>query len=146
MDNVRVSYVPRTMHDELALGSSWVLWARLETPDAAKRLARFRVGPTLVIREGASSRRTALWALSEPLSGEWITKATERLSNTLKGRRGAADPSATFPSPFGQITLDRARPSRCYVEYESETRATARQIVGGLVDAPAPHDWRQRVA
>jgi hypothetical protein len=141
-DDVRVSCVPRTHRDDLCWARTRVLWARLESPECAPRLAQLRVPPTLVVREGLSNRRTALWALSAPLEGRWIIRATERLAHALKGRRGAAAPSSLIVSPFTRITLGRARPSRCYVEYESETFTSAREIVGGLRDAPEPYDWR----
>ena len=141
-DDCQVSMVPRTDKHPFALGAAWVLWARLEVPECAQRLERFRVGPTLVAREGASSRRTALWALSEPLEGSWINRATERLSYALKGRRGAADASALMVSPFTRLTTRRAKPQRVWIEYQSDTYATARQIVGGLPDAPAADGWK----
>jgi len=143
MDDVTVSAVPRTAKDPFALAKAWVLWARLESPDSARRLSRLPTGPSLVAREGGSSRRTALWALSEPLQGDWITRATERLAHALKGRRGAADASALIVSPFTRITAGRSKPSKVYVEYESDVRTTARQIVGGLPDAPPKDGWRQ---
>jgi hypothetical protein len=142
-DDVMVNAVPRTAPDAYALGPAWVLWARLERPACATLLGRLPVGPTLVLREGSSSRRTALWALSEPLDGDWITRATERLAHHLEGRRGAADASALIPSPFTRITVGRVRPSQIRVEYESEEISTARQIVGRLRDAPSTDGWRQ---
>lgn len=141
-DDCRVSYVPRADQSDLSWDASHVLWVRLERPACAQRLAHFRVPPTLVIREGASNRRTVLWALSKPLEGHWLVTATERLAYHLQGRRSGARPSAMFPSPFTRLTVGRARPTRCYVEYESGSCATARQIVGGLSDAPDPHAWR----
>lgn len=141
IDDVTVSLVPRTERDALSLGAASVLWARLESPACADSLARLPIGPTLVVREGGSSRRTALWALSRPLCGDWITQANERLSHALQGRRGAADASALFPSPFSRVTT-KARPVKVYAEYESGSYATARQIVGRLRDAPATDGWR----
>ena len=141
-DDVTVSAVPRTARDPFCLAPAWVLWARLEAPECALRLSRLPVGPTLVAREGASSRRLALWALSEPLEGSWVTKATERLSHAVKGRRGAADASALVLSPFTRLTAGKARPSKVWIEYESEVCTTARQIVGRLPDAPATDGWR----
>jgi hypothetical protein len=134
--DVRVSFVPRTERHAFALGKSYVLWARLERPACANLLGRMPVPPTLVIREGRSSRRTALWALSRPVSGDWITKGNERLSHACQGRRGAADPSSLFPSPFS--------PDKTYVEYENEgSPHTAREIVGRLRDAPDTDGWKQ---
>ena len=80
--------------------------------------------------------------MSQLLSGDWVTRATERLAHHLKGRRNAADASALIPSPFTRITVGRSKPSKVYIEFESETIATARQIVGGLRDAPAKDGWR----
>lgn len=143
VDDASISAVPRANASDLSWAQAWVLWARLETPEGAARLAKMRVAPTLVIREGGSSRRTALWALSRPLEGDWIVKATERLAHALKGRRSAAAPAALIPFPLTRLTVGRARPSQCFVEYESESRATAREIVGGLRDAPELYDWRR---
>jgi len=133
--DVRLSFVPRIDRDPFALAQSYVLWARLERPASADLLSRLPVGPTLVIREGRSSRRTALWALSRPVSGDWITKGNERLSHACKGRRRAADASSLFPSPFS--------PGKSYVEYEDpDSVHTAREVVGRLRDAPATDGWR----
>lgn len=145
-DDCMVSVVPRTERDPYALAPAWVLWARLEAPECAARLARLAAGPTLVLREGASSRRVALWALSKPLQGDWITRATERLAHHLKGRRRAADASALIPSPFTRITVGRSKPSKVYVEYSADQIWTAREVVGNLRDAPATDGWRQSAA
>jgi hypothetical protein len=141
-DDAYVSLVPRTAKDAFALAPAWVLWARLEAPACALHLQRLRTGPTLVAREGASSRRLALWALSEPLTGTWITRANERLAYALKGRRGTADASALLPSPFTRLTTGRRSPNPLVLEYASDRICTARQIVGGLPDAPAADGWR----
>lgn len=141
-DDASVSCVPRAHKDDLSWASAHVLWARLDRPACAERLSRLRVPPTLVIREAGSNRRTVLWGLSRPLDGEWLVRATERLSHALEGRRSAARPSALFPSPFTRLTMGRQRPCRCYVEYESDSYASARQIVGSLRDAPDLKDWR----
>lgn len=143
VDDAFISPVPRAHPDDLSWAETRVLWARLETPACAAKLASLRVGPTLVIREAGSSRRTALWALSGALEGDWIIRANERLAYALKGRRRDASPTSVIPSPFTRITRGRVRPSRCFIEYESENCATAREIVGGLRDAPERHDWRQ---
>jgi hypothetical protein len=141
-DDAYVSLVPRTAKDSFALARAWVLWARLEAPASALHLQRLGTGPTLVAREGASSRRVALWALSEPLEATWATRANERLAHALKGRRKAADASELLPSPFTRLTVRRRTPNPLYIEYASDRISTARQIVGGLRDAPATDGWR----
>jgi hypothetical protein len=132
--DVAIGPVPRSAQDQFALAASWVLWARLERPACAAKLARLPVGPTLVVREARSSRRTALWALSRPLSGDWITRANERLAYALGGRRGAGDASALIASPFTGSN---------WIEYETDEIHTARQIVSGLSDAPDKDAWRR---
>jgi hypothetical protein len=141
-DDCSISCVPRSHKDDLSWADSHILWVRLERKECADRLARFRVPPTLVIREFGSQRRTALWALSRPLSGPYLVRATERLAYHLQGRRTNARPSALFPSPWTRLTMGRSRPCRTFVEYESDSYATPRQIVGHLADAPDLKNWR----
>jgi len=141
-DDCFVSAVPRTSEHALDYGRAHILWARLDRPDCAERLAKLPVAPTLVVREGRSSRRYALWALSRPLSGPWIEQANARLSHACKGRRGAGNAAALILSPFTRITSGK-RDVGVYVEYESQTYATPREIVGRLSDAPATDGWRQ---
>lgn len=141
-DDCFVSAVPRTERNSFAIGPAHILWARLDRPDCADRLARLPVGPTLVVREGRSSRRYALWALSRPVSGDWIDRANARLSHACKGRRGAGTATQLILSPFTRLT-NAHRAVRVYVEYESETYATAREIVGRLSDAPDRDAWKQ---
>lgn len=141
MDDCFVSAVPRRHEDSYTLGAAHVLWARLERPECAERLARLPAHPTLVVREGRSSRRFAFWALSRPLSGDWIDRANGRLAYALKGRRRAGDAAQLVLSPFTRLT-SATRPVKVYVEYESDTYTTARQIVGTLPDAPALDGWK----
>jgi hypothetical protein len=141
-DNCFVSAVPRTSEDSLSYGESHILWARLDRPEAGERLGKVPLAPTLVLREGRSSRRYALWALSRPLSGAWIDQANARLSHACKGRRSAGNASALILSPFTRLTR-AARPVKVYVEFESGTIASARDVVGRLPDAPATDGWRQ---
>jgi hypothetical protein len=141
-DDCYVSAVPRTSEDSFAVGLGWMLWARLERPECGDRLARLPIGPTVVVREGRSSRRYAFWSLSRPLSDEWINRANARLAHACKGRRGAADASQLVLSPFTRLT-SAARPVSVYVEYESGNISHARDVVGRLPDAPATDGWRQ---
>lgn len=140
-DDCFISAVPRSREDSFALGDAHVLWARLDRPECGDRLARLPVGPTLVVREGRSSRRYALWALSRPLYGDWIDRANGRLAHACKGRRRAGDASALILSPFTRLT-NAAHSVSVYVEYESDSYATAREIVGRLSEAPSLDAWR----
>jgi len=140
-DDCYVSAVPRRSEDSLAYGAAHVLWVRLDRPEAGERLSKVPLAPTAVLREGRSSRRYALWALSQPLWGDWIDRANARLSHFCKGRRGAGTASQLVLSPFTRLTT-ATRTVPVYVEYESDTYATARQIVGRLPDAPATDGWK----
>lgn len=142
-DDCHVSAVPREDKDALSYGRAHVLWVRLERPDCAERLARVPVSPTLVIREGRSSRRTAFWALSRPISGDWIERANARLASHCQGRRRTGEPTQLVVSPFTRVTVGRSTPVRVRVEYESDTYATARQVVGRLRDAPDLNAWKE---
>jgi hypothetical protein len=142
-DDCYAAPVPRRGEDPMDYGRAHVLWARLERPDCAAQLARVPKPPTLVIREGRSSRRWAFWALSRAISGDWIARANARLSHHCKGRRGAGDPTTLVVSPFTRLTLGRSTPSRVYVEFESDTYTTAREIVGRLPDAPDLNAWKE---
>jgi hypothetical protein len=137
-----VSAVPRRERDSLALGDAHVVWARLERPESAERLGRLPVPPTVVVCEGRSSRRWALWALSRPLEGRWIDQANGRLAHAVRGRRGTADASTLILSPFTSLNVGRRTPMRVRIEWESTTYATARQIVGRLSDPPPLDSWR----
>jgi hypothetical protein len=129
-----VSAVPRgRRHDSLSWGPAHMLWAFFSRPDSCRRLERFRPAPTLVWREGRSSRRWAAWGLSAPLSPAFVQQATERLSHYLGGLRKAGRPDALIASPFS---------GRWAVEFHQPETYTPRQIVGGLRDAPDPHQWK----
>lgn len=133
-----ISLVPRFERHELSFHHAHLLWCRLQTGDATRRLERFQPGPTLVIREGMTVRRWALWALSVPLRGPWIERATERLSYALHGLRRAANPSTLIPTPFAASD----EPRRPWIEYETSVSYTPRDVVGQLRDAPDPQAWK----
>jgi hypothetical protein len=135
-DDCEIGAVPRTEPDSWSLGESHVLWARLETGASEQLLQRFRPSPTLVLREGQTFRRWALWALSRPLSGSWTTKANERLAYALHARRKSGDASTLIRSPFTRITYGRRSPIPCWVEFETPEIYTPRELVGRLRDAP----------
>ena len=133
-EDCKVSAVPRRRKDDLSYGPAHMLWAYLSKPESCARLQRFDPAPTLVWREGRSSRRWVAWSLSRPISGAWIQKATERLAHALGGLRRAASPSTLIASPFS---------GKWWAEHWKPETYTARQIVGHLRDAPDPHAWKK---
>jgi hypothetical protein len=135
-DDAEIGAVPRTRQDAWYLGRSRVAWVRLETGDSERRLRSFPVAPTLVIREGLPCRRWALWGLSRPLLGDWITRANERLSYALHGVRKAGDAATLIPSPFTSISRGRSKPINCWTEFETNQWHEPRKLLGSLPDAP----------
>jgi hypothetical protein len=136
-----VSPVARREENTYSLTRAHMLWARLERPECVQRLTRFQPSPTLVIREGASARRWAYWALSEPLHGFAVDEANRRLAWALRGRRSAATATTLVLSPFAR--LQRGDP---FCEFESDTISSPGRIVGRLSDPPSVNAWRDRVA
>lgn len=133
-----ISAVPR-IHDgdSLSLDFASVLWARLEAGKPADVLRRFPVSPTLVLREGRTVRRTALWALSRPLDYDWTVRANRRIAHRLGTRKKDGEPGAFIPVP-GSV----ADGHRVWVEHRGEGFYEPAQVVGQLPDAPDPEAWR----
>jgi hypothetical protein len=122
------------MHaDALSWGESWVLWCHLRTREAEQQLERFRPAPTIVIREGETYERWALWGLSRPLSGSFIQRGNDRINHRLRGLRRDGRPETLMPSPFT---------GRMRTEFETTETFSPRQIVGHLREAPDPNAWK----
>lgn len=138
-----VGAVPRRQPEEGYMGGAWVLWARLETGKHAEALARLRTGPTLVLREGKSPRRVALWALAEPLNMVWLERANRRIAHQLGTKKKFA--AAEFAlHPAGTTLSLGAKPAPVWAEHmDPGALYRAREVVGALRDAPEPIDWRR---
>ena len=132
-----VSAVPRRYYKPFDFDSAHLLWAQLQTPESCRCLEAFSPTPSLVWRSGRSANRWAAWGLSQPLRRPWIQQATERLAHALKARRRAARPQTLMPSPFSDNWA---------VEFAEPEIYTPRQVVGHLIDAPPPYDWRAKAA
>lgn len=137
-ENCCFSIVPRTERQPWATGRSPALWVVLQSGTAVKALERFRPAPTLVVRAGRTQQRWALWALSQPLWGAWIERATERLAYALHGLRRAASSDTLLPAPWAKVDG-----RQMWIEYEQPEIFDARQVVGHLKDAPPTDGWRR---
>lgn len=131
------------------VGQGAVVWVKLEDGKAFKRLGAFHSGPTLLLREGGSVRRYAVWALDRSLPLEWIEKACKRLAYHLGAKQKWAHPEAMW-LPVPGSTLRHGRESRPLL-VRSEVCApervyTAKMLVGRLKDPPPPRDWTQEGA
>src|SRR5438270_5084577 len=69
---LEVAAVPRRSRDSWAIGPGWCLWAKTQGGPSLALLEDFRPVPTLILREGRTSRLVALWALSEGLEWDWL--------------------------------------------------------------------------
>lgn len=137
----------------LPLALPTVLWARCETRDSERRLGRFQPEPTLILREGASCRVTAFWALQKPLNLDHAERANRRLSMALETRRKHAELGFRFHPPGTVLRSGRSRPVAVVVAGGSEEAYPAGLVVGDdarrrarfpkLRDAPDPDAWRK---
>lgn len=139
-----INVVPLVKPGEyLARVPSALIWARTQSGPAAERLRRFRPRPALVLRDGASVRYTAFWALEEALSYEHAERANKRLARFFNaGGYGDAAIGFSFWLPGTMLRLGRRQtlPIRL-VHYELRT-CTAREVVGRLKDPPTDEEKR----
>lgn len=110
------------------------LWARVEGTASSTALLAFKPHPTLLLRDGQTTRRTALWALEKPLKPDWAEKAVLRLQHRFAGpKKAVADPTFVFEPPGPRVSVESFDPDALY---------SAREVVGGLRDGPPAFDWR----
>jgi hypothetical protein len=127
--------------------SASVLWARCEGKPAMAALLRFRPSPTLVLQEGATTRRTALWALRRPLGYEYLLRANKRIAHALWVPKKHAAPEFVFAAPGSCLRVGRSRPVPVRVEwFDPAALFAAREVVGQLREAPNPNAWRGEIA
>lgn len=142
---VELFAVPRPRRSVQFAGEASALWVRVEGSDQWGRLQRFRPSPTIILREGASSRANALWALDRPLTLGWARRGSERLSHALRAARKHADPDRFVVNPPGSCLREgRSRPVPVVTHACTDAFYTAREVVGALRDAPDPDAWRDR--
>lgn len=121
-----------------------VLWARVEGKKQEAALRRFRPSPSMVIREGSTTRRVALWALEKPLSYDWLVRGNKRIAHKLFAAKKWGDAEFVFPAPGSCLRVGRARPVPVSVEFfDPRGLYKAREVVGRLQDAPDANAWRE---
>jgi hypothetical protein len=129
-----------------------VLWCRIVDRPGAQRLRETAFArsvlpvPTVVLREGGSSRYVALWALRRPLTA-WddVVRWNERLSFALSGRRRFANPDHfSLVPPGAVIREDGKRPCPVMATRVGLEDYDVEEVVGGLRDAPDLDALRER--
>lgn len=120
------------------------LWARVTTGESARRLAEFRPQPTLTIREGKTCKRTALWALTQPLELPWAHELSRRLAHRFCAPKKFAAVEFELHPPSTVLRSARSKPLEVTVERVVEECYGAREVAGGLPQSPDPEAWRAR--
>jgi hypothetical protein len=111
-----------------------------------KRLQAFRPAPTIVLREGSSARRTALWLLRKPLPYQWALRGNKRIAYRLRAVQKHGDPDELrIALPGTCLRMDRGRPIPVVMEHlDGELRGFgARELFGRLRDPPEVRWWEQ---
>lgn len=143
MEHSSVGAIPRRRPEQGYLTGASVIWARLQTAKHAETLARFNPGPTMVLREGKSPRRVALWALAEPLNLVWSERANKRVAHALGTQKKWGAAEQHFHPPGTTLVLG-ARPVRVWAEHlDPGALYLARGVVGHLRDAPDANAWKK---
>lgn len=117
---------------------SALLWAATGSGGAVSRLRTFRPLPSVVIREGVTTRYVAFWALEEPPAD--LEHALRKIGHHLGGpnKYAGAKQSFTFHLPGTILRAGRQRPLPVeLVRYEPEI-VTAAQVLGRLREPPDP--------
>lgn len=153
LGDASVNAVPYLREREVLYhGSSSVLWARCESGRQVANLRRFKVRPTLVLREGDTVRHTAFWALSEPLDPVRVDRANRRIAHWLGSPKKYCDVGFRFAPPGailrwrfhheGPAVVKRRRQVPVLVRpYGGSGEAYAwGAVVGHLRDAPDPRE------
>jgi hypothetical protein len=121
------------------------LWAVVDTGEGAAKLARFRPRPTIVLREGDTIKRTAVWALTRPLQWEYTVKGNRRLAHQFQGPKKFVQPDHALRTPGSFVVDGRVVPIPVVPdELNPQGLYTAAQVVKHLREPPDPNGWRKR--
>lgn len=123
---------------------SSVLWARVETGESARLLEAFRPRPTLVLRDGQTMKRTALWALHTPLNLDWVKELNRRLQHRFAAPKKFAETDFSFHPPGVFLRWGRSKPLEVWAEHVGDGLYGAREIGGQLPQSPDPEAWAKR--
>jgi hypothetical protein len=140
---VEVSAVPRPERGHGSAGLAHCLWARTEGAKQLRFLERFKPRPTLVLEEGDSTRRVALWAVNQALPYDWVVRGNKRLAHALRAPKKWAEPEFMFNPPGSCLRDGRSRPVLIRVAERNDEIYTPKDVVGRLKDAPDPMAWKQ---
>jgi hypothetical protein len=143
--DLSVGLVPWMERSEYWTVGGSVFWAHTDSGGSSVALDSFGVKPTLVVREGSTSRRTALWALAAPLTLEWVERGNRRIAHELGTAKKRCGRSGEVFVPGTILRKGRKRPVGVHLEhFDPKALYTAKAVVGHLRDAPDPGAWKRR--
>jgi hypothetical protein len=124
---------------------SSIIWVRTSTKKAIASLRQFRPAPDVVLREGATVRYTAFWALREPLDLDGLERANKRLAKHFQTGYGSSSQDFTFHLPGTVLRTDRRRPIMVSLaKWEiPDPLHDVRDVVGKLKDPPSDLERRE---
>jgi hypothetical protein len=122
-------------------------WVRVEGTKQNEWLQRFKPQPTVILREGGSSRRWALWALDHPIRWTGVDKGNRRIAHRLRAPKKWAEPERLWlPAPGTCLRRGVSRPVPVVVERLEVCSFAPLDVVGRLADPPAADAWMQQRA
>lgn len=123
-----------------------VLWARVEGKEQLARARKLRPYPSIVLQEGASTRRLLLWALERMVPYDHLVRANRRLAYACGATQKWGDPDVLrVPIPGTFLRVDRSRPVAVMVSRLEPAFYDVRQVVGRLKEPPPADAWLTRV-
>ena len=137
-----IGMVPRTVRDPMAVHEGAMLWVCVTGIRSNRILERFKPVPSIVLREGDTSRRTAAWPLRKRLAYEWLDRANRRLAHYMHAPKVSCAPETLLAPPGALVQGDRRSAVPIAVERFEMDGFLARDVVQRLRDAPDPHAWR----
>jgi hypothetical protein len=134
--------LPQARRWNEGVAGATVLWARIEGSDQLKRARSFRPLPSIVVQEGASSRRWLIWALSEWADYRDLQDANRRVAYNLGAVQKYGDPDGFLvPAPGTCLRVGRSRPVPVVCGRLSPATYTLKQVAGRLKEPPAKDAW-----
>jgi len=133
--------LPQARQGGGVMGAS-VLWCRVQTREQYRRAGAFRPLPTLVIREGNTTRRLLIWALREWLDYFDVEELNKRIAYKIGAVQKYGLPEEfACPAPGTFLRIDRSRPIPVVVSRLEATMFTP-AMATRLRKPPPAYDWR----
>lgn len=116
-----------------------MLWARIEGNKQLAYAKAHRPLPSMILREGTSTRRWLLWCLEEKVQWARAAQLNRRLAYRFRAVQRHADPDTLWlPAPGTCARDGRARPVAIRVPRFTLDTYFAGEVAGHLQDPPEP--------